>query len=88
MRNRKRTKRESAFLAYSVLCYWFAGQLWLMNAKAGADALRAYTGEEITKIAYWQACRRLGLSGYKDRMRNPPVLGYDPETGSYEYAEA
>jgi hypothetical protein len=84
--NRSRTKGRDAFLSYSILLYWFAGQLWLMNAKMGTAALCAYTDKEITKTAYRQACRRLGLKGYKDRMRHPPVLGYDAVTGSYQYA--
>jgi len=81
--NRERTKREDAFLGYSILLYWFAGNLWLMNEKAGAAALCAYTKRDITKAAYRSACRRLGLKGHRDRMRHPP-FGYDAVSGIYE----
>jgi hypothetical protein len=84
-RSGKGRKGGGAFLSYSILCYWFPGQLWLMNEEAGYNALRAYTGNEITKSAYRKACSRLDLKGYKHRMRDPAV-SYDPKTGSYLYA--
>ena len=55
----------------NVLNYWFAELLWLMNEKQGCAALSAYTGKDIQKAAYRKACQRLGLKGYKDRMRRP-----------------
>jgi hypothetical protein len=87
LRARKRAKADRTFLAFNILRYWFAGLLWLMNDSAGVRALRAYTGRsDITKDAYRKACRRLGLRGYKDRMKSPPVLKYDSLTAAYEYA--
>ena len=52
LRDRHRTKREGTFLSYSILCYWFAGRLWLMGDKLGSGALSAYTGSTITSDAY------------------------------------
>jgi hypothetical protein len=86
LRSRSRTKSEGAFLSLNILNYWFAGLLWLMNEEAGSNALRAYTNKKITKDAYRKACDRLGLNGYKHRMRAPPVLAYHPKTRSYQYA--
>ena len=89
LRSASRAKRQGAILAYSILCYWFAGLLWLMNDKAGWAALCDYTRrKDITKAAYRKACHRLGLKGYKDRMRRPAVLYYDPVTGTYKYGSA
>ena len=86
---RMEKKAESLFLAYYILCHWFAGLLWLMSEKPGWAALCAYTGrKDITKDAYRKACHRLGLCGYKDRMRTPPVLEYDRVSGLYRYAAA
>jgi hypothetical protein len=83
---RMEAEADSSFLAYNILCYWFAGLLWLMNDKAAWLALCEYTGRtDITKAAYRKACQRLGLKGYKDRMRRPAVLYYDPATGTYKY---
>jgi hypothetical protein len=83
---RVEAEADRSFLAYNILCYWFAGLLWLMSEKPGWAALCEYTSrKDITKAAYRTACRRLGLKGYKDRMRRPPVLEYDAVTGIYKY---
>jgi hypothetical protein len=79
-------RKHRGSLAYAILRYWFAGLLWLMNDKAGWLALCEYTRrKDITKAAYRKACQRLGLKGYKDRMRRPPVLEYDPVRSTYRY---
>jgi hypothetical protein len=86
IRSRSRAKPEGSSLSYDILRYWFAGLLWLMNEEAGSNALRAYTKKKFTKDAYRKACDRLGLNGYKHRMRAPPILAYHPKTKSYQYA--
>jgi hypothetical protein len=86
LRSRSLAKPEGSSLSYDILRYWFAGLLWLMNEEAGSNALRAYTNKKFTKDAYRKACDRLGLKGYKHRMRAPPVLAYHPRTRSYQYA--
>jgi hypothetical protein len=86
LQSRRDRKPEDFSLSFNVLRYWFAGLLWLMNAKAGHDALRAYTSRASTKDAYRKACLRLRLNGYKDRMRNPAVLAFNPKRRSYQYA--
>jgi hypothetical protein len=85
LKNRDRTKREGTFLSYSILCYWFAGRLWLMGDKVGSGALSEYTGSAITSDAYRKARSRLGLEGYRGNVRAAPIVAFDPETKSYEY---
>jgi hypothetical protein len=86
LRSRSRTEeRERAFLPYNILCYWFAGLLWLMNDKPGWAALYAYTGKHIQKAAYRKARERLGLNGNRDRVKASPVLEYDPQMKIYKY---
>jgi len=83
---RAEAEADRSFLAYNVLSYWFAGLLWLMNNKAGWLALCEYTKrKDITKDAYRQTCRRLGLNGYKNRTRKPAVFYYDAGTQTYKY---
>ena len=85
LRNRSRTKREGAFLSYSILCHWFAGLLWLMSDKVGFRALSAYADSTITIDAYRKARSRLGLKGYRGNVRAASIIAFDPETKSYQY---
>jgi hypothetical protein len=82
---RRRVESDTSFLSYNILCYWFAGLLWLMSEKQGWGALCHYTKRAITKAAYRSACRRLGLEGYKGRTRRTPVLEYEAVRGIYKY---
>jgi hypothetical protein len=83
--NHSRTQRDSSFLSYSILIYWFAGLLWLMGDKMGACAVSAYTGGTVETDAYRKARERLGLQGYRPYVKAAPVLTYDAETKSYQY---
>jgi hypothetical protein len=82
---RVEAKADSSFLAYNILCYWFAGLLWLMNDEAGRAALCAYTRHtDIAQDAYRKSRERLGLNGHRDRVKASPVLWYEPEKGIYK----
>jgi hypothetical protein len=81
-----RSEADTSFLAYNILCYWFAGLLWLMNDEAGRAALCAYTGHsDITQDAYRKSRERLGLNGHRDRVEASPILWYEPEKRLYKY---
>jgi hypothetical protein len=82
---RVEAKVDSSFLAYNILCYWFAGLLWLMNDEAGRAALCAYTHHtDIAQDAYRKSRERLGLDGHRDRVKASPVLWYEPEKRIYK----
>jgi hypothetical protein len=86
LRNHPRMKREGSFLSYSILCYWFAGRLWLMGDKVGSRALSAYTGSTVTSDAYRKTrSRGLSLDGYRRYVKSAPIVGFDPERKSYQY---
>ena len=87
-RGHERSDRQSSFLAWNILCYWFAGLLWLMDAEAGTKALNQYTREPVTVDAYRKACARMKLVGYKAFATLPPVIAYHPRRRAYAYAPA
>jgi hypothetical protein len=89
LRSRDRRKPDSAALAWDLLTHWFAGLLWLMNDETGFGALRSYTGKKgLTIDAYRKAVSRLGLKGFPDRTKRPPILNYRPRTRSYVCSKA
>ena len=87
-RGQTRAKRSRSFLAFNILRYWFAGLLWLMNDFKGANALRAYTGENIREDAYRKSRQRLRLQGWRKRTCSPPVEAYHPRTKTYAFSSA
>jgi hypothetical protein len=87
-RSGRRRKGEGGFTSYSILCYWFAGLLWLMSDETGFLAFRQYTGKRVTIDAYRQARYRLGLKGYRGRVKTPPVVAYHPKNKRYQYGSS
>jgi hypothetical protein len=79
-------------LDFSILAYWFAGQLWLMTDEIGLEALLVYVKAANLRLrspmldAYIKARTRLKLRGYRAFSKSAPILAYRPKTKRYQYA--
>src|SRR5262249_25318013 len=89
-RTRARNLGRAPEIDFAVLCFWFAGHLWLMTDDVGSHALRQYLKssgtprEGISAESYKKARRKLKLKGYRAFTRKAPVR-YDPATKRYSY---